>query len=79
MTEKTTRKEFTDVRGRAIKAHRFDRADVELASGRTVERTLWAADSIDGDDEDGENTVYALVCGEWREVEHYVANLWQTR
>ena len=52
---------------------------MELASGQTVERTLWAADSIDGDDEDGENTVYALVCGDWREVAYYVSGLWQTR
>lgn len=79
MTTKTARKEFTDVRGRAIKAHRFDRADVELTSGRTVERTLWAADSIDGDEEDDEYVIYALVCGEWREVEYYVSNLWQVR
>ena len=76
---KLPRKEFIDVRGRAVKAHRFDRAGVELASGRAVERTLWAADCIDGDDEDGEHTVYALVCGEWREVEYYTAGLWQVR
>lgn len=72
-------REFTDVRGRAVKAHRFARAAVEVAGGRTVERTLWAADSIDGADEDGENVIYALVGGDWRTVEKCGSHIWECR
>lgn len=76
MPSKVTSKEFIDARGRAVKAHRFDRADV-MVGRTTVARTLWAADSIDGDKQDGEYTIYALVAGVWYEVTYYVSGLWE--